>query len=175
MSRYLTHLKRLQDPEEPVARFLDRARRLGPKLGPVLLQLPPNLRADQEALATVLALLTPAVRTAVEPRHESWFDDATRATLADHGAALCLVDRRNRMSPIWRTADWTYVRFHEGIAKPRPCYGRDHLATWVRRLAKEWGPRADIYVYFNNDGEACAPRDAKTLVGLAEREGLKTA
>jgi uncharacterized protein YecE (DUF72 family) len=172
MSRYLTHLKRLNDPEEPVSRFLERARELGPKLGPVLLQLPPNLEADHKALARTLGLLTSSVRTAVEFRHDSWFDDTTRQILSDHGAALCIADSLSRRSPVWRTADWTYVRFHEGEDMPHPCYRSEQLEGWARLLREQWGPDATSYAYFNNDGRACALRDAVVLAGFARAEGL---
>lgn len=96
MSRYLTHIKRLRDPEEPVARFLGRATALGDRLGPVLLQLPPNLRADVEALDATLRLFPEQVRVAVEPRHPSWWTDATRTVLERRRAALVWADRLGR-------------------------------------------------------------------------------
>jgi len=96
-----------------------------------------------------------------------------RAILVDRGAALALTDRRGPRTPIWRTADWTFVRFHEGRARPRPAYGRAALATWARRLASEWAPDEDIYAYFNNDHLACAPRDAARFARLCERAGLE--
>jgi len=172
-SRFLTHIRRLREPEEPVALLLERARALGPKLGPVLLQLPPNLRADLERLDATLAAFGGRVRVAVEFRHESWFTGEARALLESHGAALCLADRRGVASPLWRTADWGFLRFHEGRARPRPCYGRDARERWAGRLAELWGPRADCYVYFNNDGCACALRDARLFAGAAERAGLE--
>ena len=171
-SRYLTHVRRLRDPEEPVRRFLERAAHLGGKLGPVLLQLPPTLRADLDALARTLACFPAGVRVAVEPRHPSWFSDETRALLGERGAALCLADSPRRPSPVWRTADWTYVRFHQGSARPHPCYGRAALAAWARRLAEGWGPQATLYVFFNNDPGACAVRDARWLALAAARAGL---
>ncbi|MFL6243623.1 MAG: DUF72 domain-containing protein, partial [Acidimicrobiia bacterium] len=122
-SRYLTHIKRLGDPAEPVARMLDHAGGLGRKLGPVLLQLPPNLRADLARLADTLARFPERVLVAFEPRHESWFTDDVYKLLEQHNAALCLTDRARRKGPVVRTADWYFLRFHEGLARPRPCYG----------------------------------------------------
>lgn len=174
VSRYLTHVKRLKDAEEPVKRFLDHAAPLGAKLGPLLVQLPPNLAADVARLDAVLALFGDR-RVAVEFRHDTWFTDEVRSVLESHGAALCLADRRSRtVSPLWRTAEWGYVRFHEGTASPRPCYGRAALDGWARRLAETWGPDADVYVFFNNDPRACAVRDAATFARLAEGAGLAT-
>lgn len=171
MSRYLTHLKRLQEPAQPVATFLERALRLGPKLGPVLLQLPPTLSVDLAALSETLALLSP-VRVAVEFRHDSWHTDDVHQVLADHGAAWCLADSRSRTTPFRRTAGWTYLRFHDGAGWPDPCYDEHQLAEWAGRLAGEWGPDARIYAYFNNDGRGCAPRDAVTFARLCSERGL---
>jgi uncharacterized protein YecE (DUF72 family) len=173
VSRYLTHIKRLRDPSEPVGRFLDRVGGLGPKLGPVLLQLPPTLQADVQALAAVLALFPADVRVAIEFRHASWFVPPVRALLERHGAALCLADRRGVRTPIWRTTDWTYLRLHEGRAHPSPCYGRAALRGWADRLAGEWGPEEDVFVYFNNDPRACAPRDAARFGLAVARRGLR--
>lgn len=173
MSRYLTHIKRLAEPEEPVRRFLDRAAGLGEKLGPVLLQLPPTLQRDRQLLTRTLARFPAEVRVAVEFRHETWFTDDVRALLTDHGAALCLADRRGAVTPVWRTAPWTYLRFHEGRAVPWPCYGRRALGTWAHRLSDGWGAGAEAWVFFNNDPAGCAIRDARVFAHLAARLGLE--
>ncbi len=171
-SRYLTHVKRLHDPEEPVRRLLDHAEHLGATLGPVLLQLPPNLRAEAELLDRCLRAFPKHVRVAVEPRHDSWWSDEIRALLDAHSAALCLADRGNRISPLWRTAPWGYLRFHHGAASPPPSYGDRALATWASRLHDLFGPEADVYVYFNNDQGAAAVRDAARFARAAEHAGL---
>ncbi len=171
-SRYLTHIKRLKDPTEPVHRFMERAAHLGTKLGPVLLQLPPTLRYDLGALDETLQLFPSSVRVAVEFRHDSWFTDDTYSLLGERNSALCLADSPHRRTPVYRTADWGYIRFHEGKAAPRPCYGRRALDTWARRIADLWDDRADVYAFFNNDPEGCAVRDARVFAGAAERAGL---
>jgi uncharacterized protein YecE (DUF72 family) len=173
VSRFLTHIKRLAEPAEPVDRFLARAAGLGAKFGPALIQLPPQLHADVERLRAALDEFPADIRVAVEFRHQSWFTDEVRAVLADRGVALCLADRRGPRTPIWRTADWTYLRFHKGRARPRPCFGRAALATWARRLADGWAPDEDVFVYFNNDHRACAPRDAARFAGQCVRVGLR--
>jgi uncharacterized protein YecE (DUF72 family) len=173
VSRYLTHIKRLRAPAEPVARFVGRVGGLGPKLGPVLLQLPPQLRCDRDRLAATLDRFPPEFRVAVEFRHESWFRDEIRRLLVDRGAALCLADRRGVLGETWRTTDWTYLRFHEGRARPRPSYGRAALAAWAGRLAAGWSPAEDCFVYFNNDHRAAAPRDAARFARLVARVGLQ--
>jgi uncharacterized protein YecE (DUF72 family) len=173
-SRYLTHVKRLATPAEPVTRLLERAAHLGPKLGPVLLQLPPTLAADPARLDETLAAFAaarPGVRVAVEFRHPTWFDSGTRSLLEARGAALCLVDGPRLDTPVWRTAPWGYVRFHEGDGRPRPCYRRERLARWAERLAEQWAGDEDVYVYFNNDGSGCAVRDAVRFAAAVARCG----
>jgi uncharacterized protein YecE (DUF72 family) len=173
MSRYLTHIRRLRDPAEPVARFLDHAAGLGAKLGPVLIQLPPTLRADPEALDAVLARFPSRVRVAVEPRHESWWTSAVRDVLSARGAALCWADRGGRpITPTWRTADFGYLRLHEGRARPRPRYGSRALRSWAERVADTYDHREDVFAYFNNDGGAAAIVDAVAFAKGAAKLGL---
>jgi uncharacterized protein YecE (DUF72 family) len=171
-SRYLTHVRRLRDPVEPVGRLLEGADRLGPKLGPILLQLPPTMRIDVDRLDTALAAFPGTLRVAVEVRHPSWFVSETMAVLRAHGAVLCIADVASRQSPIERTADWSYVRLHRGRASPPPCYGRRAIAAWAHRLAGLAGEDREAFVYFNNDPGSCAPRDAASLAAACRRLGL---
>ena len=173
VSRYLTHVRRLRDPQEPVERFVDRVTGLAAKLGPVLLQLPPTLRSDPGRLADVLDRFPSSVRVAVEFRHESWFGDRIRGLLEERSVALCLADRGGVLGPVWRTAPWTYVRLHEGRARPRPCYGVAALASWARRIATSWAADDDAWVYFNNDPRACAVANAVEFARACGREGLE--
>jgi uncharacterized protein YecE (DUF72 family) len=178
-SRYLTHVRRLRDPAEPVARLLGAAAGLGPKPGPVLLQLPPTLKADPEALEQCLREFRTAaaageeqLRVAVEPRHETWWTEEIRQLLTAHDAALCWADRHGRpITPLWRTASWGYLRFHEGTAAPRPRYGERALRSWVERVSETWPDEADVYVYFNNDQGGAAVINSAQFAGLAGRAG----
>lgn len=172
MSQYLTHMKRLRDPAAPVALFVERIAMLGGKLGPVLLQLPPRMAADPERLGDALEQFPTHVRLAVEFRAESWFQDRVRAVLEQRGAALCLADSPQLKVPPWRTADWGFVRFHQGDGMPFPCYAEKTLATWAETIASLWRSEADVFCYFNNDARACAVRDAITFAGVARRTGL---
>jgi uncharacterized protein YecE (DUF72 family) len=177
-SRYLTHIRRLREPDEPVSRLVDRAAGLGRRLGPFLLQLPPTLRAAPDALDACLRAFPSRARVTVEARHESWWSDEVRAVLDRRGAALCWADRRGRpVAPTWRTAGWGYVRLHEGAASPRPSYGRAALATWLDRIDDAWpgARRADVFVFFNNDHGGAAVRNARTLVRMARRRGFSLA
>ena len=172
MSRFLTHLKRLRDPEEPVHRFMENARGLGSKLGPVLFQLPPRFGADLPRLETALALMPRSVRVAVEFRDESWFTEETRSLLERRGVALCLADTPRRKQPAWRTAAWGFVRFHEGRGSQPPGYEREVLRRWVDRIAELYPSGEDVYVYFNNDARGYAIRDAVVFAELASAAGL---
>jgi len=171
-SRYLTHVRRLREPAEPVARLMAAAGGLGGKLGPILLQLPPTLPADLGLLARCLACFPEGVRVAVEPRHQSWWTTDLRAVLREHDAALCWADRRGRpITPLWRTTDWVYLRMHEGAASPWPEYGIAALRTWAGRIAAATENGDDAYVYFNNDPGGAAVRNARRFTGLPERVG----
>jgi uncharacterized protein YecE (DUF72 family) len=171
-SRYLTHVRRLRDPAEPVKRLLDAAAGLGDRLGPVLLQLPPDLRADAPLLAECLRQFPEAVRVAVEPRHESWWTDEVRDVLAAADAALCWADRGgSALTPLWRTAGWGYLRLHEGDGAPWPSYRAATLGTWAERIAAAWADGTDVYVYFNNDQHGAAPRDAARFAAAVAARG----
>jgi uncharacterized protein YecE (DUF72 family) len=183
-SRYLTHIRRLRDPAEPVERLLTAAIGLGDRLGPLLVQLPPTMQAapallDQtlhefSAAAHKLAVGDP--RVCVEVRHPSWETREVQAILARHNAALCWSDRSGRpLGPLWRTADWGYLRLHEGAASPWPRYGRQALRSWLGRVAEKWPPEADMFAYFNNDQHAAAPADGAALAAAAERAGWPVA
>jgi uncharacterized protein YecE (DUF72 family) len=181
-SRYLTHVRRLRDPAEPVERLLGAAAGLGDRLGPVLLQLPPDFRANPGALDRCLAEFSRVaaarelrVRVAVELRHDSWWTDELRELLARHGAALSWADRLGRpLAPLWRTADWGYLRMHEGASQPWPRYGRQALRSWVARLAETWPDGADVFVYFNNDQGGAAVHDADAFASIARQAGRTT-
>lgn len=109
----------------------------------------------------------------MELRHDSWFVDDTRALLTERGAALCLADSPRRTTPLWRTADWGYLRLDEGRSAPHPCYGRHALTSWAERLALRWREDEDVYVFFNNDPQACAVRDAQVFARAARKAGLR--
>ncbi|MGW3540581.1 DUF72 domain-containing protein [Nocardia niigatensis] len=171
-SRVITHYRRLGDVEVPVEKMIDAARGLGDRLGPILIQLPPTLAAAPDRLDSVLGLFPAGLRVAVEPRHDSWWDDRVRAVLEAHNAALCWADRLGKpITPLWRTADWGYVRFHEGPGRSAPRYPERVLGEWVRRIEDAWDPALDGYVYFNNDAGGAAVRDAIRFGALAAAAG----
>jgi uncharacterized protein YecE (DUF72 family) len=166
-SRYLTHIKRLTDMEQGVARLLERLEPLTatPKMGPMLWQLPGNFRRDDERLAFALEHL-PAGRHAFEFRHESWFADDVLAALRAHGVALVIGDHPERP---WQshelTADFSLVRLHYGHGGRRGNYSATELDEWARELM-QLARRAEVFAYLNNDWEGFAVRNAQ---GLQER------
>jgi uncharacterized protein YecE (DUF72 family) len=164
-SRYLTHVKRLTDLDQGLARFYERIEPLvrTPKLGPVLWQLPPTFRRDDERLAGALDRL-PAGRHAFEFRHASWFVPETYDLLRAAGAALVIGDRPevHPFQPLELTADFTFVRFHAGTRGRRGNYSESELETWAERIER-WRRRVDVYAYFNNDWEGFAVRNGLWL------------
>ncbi len=183
-SRFITHVRRLADPAEPVARLMNAAGGLGTKLGPVLLQLPPSMRADAGRLAACLdsfaasagpdAAASGPVRVAVEPRHPSWWTPAIRDLLAERDVALCWADQLGRpVTPLWRTASWGYLRFHQGAASPWPRYGRQSLRSWLDRITASWPGDEPVYAYFNNDPGGAAVTDSIAFAQLAMRAGVR--
>jgi uncharacterized protein YecE (DUF72 family) len=174
-SRFLTHIKRLREPRESVEILLEGARRLGPHLGPILVQLPPDMEVAPDAIEATLAAFPSDVRVTVEPRNRSWFVPEVRDILRRHRAALCWADRRGPRTPTdpeWATADWGYVRFHTGLSSPRGCYGERSLAHWLERIRTAWPDDRDSFLYWNNDFRGCAPHDAGLFAALAREAGV---
>jgi uncharacterized protein YecE (DUF72 family) len=163
-SRYLTHVKRLTNMGEGLARFYERIEPLieAGRLGPVLWQLPESFHRDDERLAGALALL-PAARHAFEFRHASWFVPEVYALLREHNVALVIGDHPDRPFQAHEaTADWRYVRFHHGTRGRRGNYSQSELEEWAERL-HSWRTQTELFVYFNNDWEVFAPRNAASL------------
>lgn len=162
-SRYLTHVKRLSNMREGLARFYERIEPLieSNRLACVLWQLPETFHRDEGRLAGALAAL-PQGRHAFEFRHPSWFAPETYALLREHSAALVVGDHPDRPFQTYEaTADWRYVRFHYGSRGRRGNYSQRELQEWAERL-RRWRAR-ELYIYFNNDWEMFAPRNAAVL------------
>lgn len=167
-SRYLTHNKKLTDPEEPLRRFFERARKLREKLGPVLYQLPPHWKANLERLATFLAILPKRVRHVIEFREPSWYSEPVLSALENHNVALCLHDMPRSAPERRSVGPFLYVRFHGFDAKYGGRYSDAHLVDWADWLTQRLEEGRDVYAYFNNDVGGHAPRDALRLRRLLE-------
>jgi uncharacterized protein YecE (DUF72 family) len=171
-SRYITHVRRMREAKDSVDLFWSRAARLGPKLGPILFQFPPNLKADVPVLAEFLAILPRSMRPAFEFREPSWWRDDVFELLDRAGGAWVLADRPGARVREIVTGGWSYIRFHQG-RPAHPGYTRQKLRAWADRIAGLAVPEA--FVFFNNDPLAAAPRDALVLEELLAERGMEVA
>jgi len=168
VSRFITHIKRLRNTEEAVDNFVTRARILGGKLGPLLYQLPPNMHRNDEVLESFLTTLPQGMKHVVEFRHESWLDEKVFEILRRYNVGLCVFDMPSFTCPLVVTADFAYVRFHGSTGLYSSCYSDEELADWAKRLANLAASLKEVYIYFNNDAEAFAVRNAITLRAFLE-------
>jgi uncharacterized protein YecE (DUF72 family) len=168
-SRYLTHVKRLRELGPGFDRFAERIEPLvdSRKLGPVLWQLPPNFHRDDDRLTEALERL-PRLDHAIEFRHPSWFADDVYRLLRRHRVALVIGDEPERPFQTHElTTDWTFVRFHRGSRGRRGNYSDRELEEWARRI-RGWNVNR-AFLYFNNDWEAFAVRNAERLRSLLSK------
>jgi uncharacterized protein YecE (DUF72 family) len=174
-SRYLTHIKRLLDIGDGIARFYDPIEplRQAGRLGPVLWQLPENFHRDDARLAGLLDRLPPGRHT-IEFRHSSWFAPDVMAALRAHNVALTIGDHPKRPFQSYEaTADWRFIRFHYGARGRVGNYSATELAEWAERI-RPWQADGDLYIYFNNDWNSFAPANAALLrrrLGSAAQRG----
>ena len=168
-SRFLTHMKKLNEPREPLRRFFTRARHLRRALGPVLYQLPPRWPLNLERLETFLRCLPRGVRQAIEFREPSWYDGRVFALLDRYRVALCLHDMRGSESGMRAVGPFVYVRFH-GVQKYSGSYAGAALERWAAWLAERACSGHAVYAYFNNDTGGHAPRDAARLRDRIRRQ-----
>jgi uncharacterized protein YecE (DUF72 family) len=143
--RQITHMRRLVNVGEMVARLTKRVAVLGDRLGPILFGLPETLRKDLGVLEAFLAVLPTKLRAAVEFRDRSWFDDRVYDVLSRHDAALCVADSEELQTPLVTTASWGYLRLR------RQGYSRAALRRWAKRLRAE--PYDEAYVFFKHESE----------------------
>lgn len=162
-SRYITHMKKLKDPDEPVATLLDRVAKLGRTLGPILFQLPPRWRVNVERLDGFLRTLPNEHRYAFEFRDPSWFDQRVYDLLAGHGAAFCIYDLDRNLSPTEVTADFVYIRLHGPEGAYRGSYDERALSGWADAIASWADQGKAVYCYFDNDEAGYAPQNAGRL------------
>jgi uncharacterized protein YecE (DUF72 family) len=154
----ITHDARLKNCAERVQQFLDAAATLGPKLGALLFQLPPNLKKDVALLEAFLETFPPHVRAAFEFRHESWFDDAVYDRLRAKGMALCIADSEKLSTPLVRTGRFGYYRLRDEGYTP------EHIARWADTIRQDAAEGRDVFVYFKHEEEGKGPEFARLLL-----------
>ena len=168
-SRYLTHMKKLKDPEEGISRFFERAEVLGKKLGPILFQLPPRWKANPERLDVFIRALPTRHRSAFELRDRRWLVEDVYRVLRKHNAAYCIYEIAGFRSPTVITADFTYVRLHGPEEHAyRGSYHRETLKGWAKQILQWRGTMKAVYVYFDNDQAAYAVHNALELKRLVK-------
>ena len=167
-SRYLTHLKRLREPQDPLDRLWSRATRLGEHLGPMLYQLPPHWNRDLPRLQAFLDALPRHRLHAIEFRDRSWYHPDVFAALVDAGVALCLHDMPGSATKPEPIGPFVYVRFHGAAGKYRGGYSGQALQAWSERLRNWAADGRRSFVYFNNDVGGHAPEDARRLREIAD-------
>ena len=167
-SRYLTHMKKLKDPAEPIERLFSRMRTLGRHLGPVLYQLPPGFKVDLDRLRQFLEQLPRDARHVLEFRDPSWYVDPVYTMMERHRIALCLHDMRGSATARLRIGPLVYVRFHGPSGQYHGGYPDDRLESWAEWLGHQRSEGIAVYAYFNNDVGGHAPRDAVRLRRMLE-------
>lgn len=171
-SRFITHMKKLNEPQQSTARFFENLQALEEKLGPVLFQLPPTLKVSMHKLEDFLRALPAYYRYTFEFRHPSWYHPAVLELLRRYGIAFCIYELAGHMSPLEVTAAFAYVRLHGPDGKYAGSYSEGALNWWADK-AVEWQAQGlDVFIYFDNDQLGYAAFNAKRLQELVwERNG----
>ncbi len=170
-SRYMSHVKKLKDPGEPVSTFVGRVGLLGDKLGPILFQLPPRWHSNTERLQSFLRELPGDLKYSFEFRDSDWFNAETEQALRDAGAAFCIYDLDGTEAPHTVTADFTYVRLHGPDGAYQGKYDDEALSRWAREFA-DWSKQGtEVFCYFDNDENGYAAVNALRLQELVRESG----
>jgi uncharacterized protein YecE (DUF72 family) len=163
-SRYVSHIKRLAVEQASIDLVVDPALMLGNKLGPILFQFQANFHLDFERLERFLDMLPADLRFTLEFRHESWLVAPVCELLRARRIALCIPDHPKMPKSFELTSDFTYIRMH--LPRHGLGYGRKALEPWAERVLDWRAAGIDVFVYFNNDIEGHAVKDAESLKSL---------
>ena len=169
-SRYITHMKKLKDPEDSVSTFIERISRLGNKLGPILFQLPPNWHFNAERLEVFLHTLNRKFRYAFEFRDHSWLNETCFDLLSRHDAALCIYELDGFISPKTITSDFVYVRLHGPAGAYQGNYDTRTLKCWAREISDWSSQDKDVFCYFDNDQLGYAAHNAQQLQTMLDSD-----
>jgi uncharacterized protein YecE (DUF72 family) len=165
-SRYITHMKKLKDPKEPLKILIQNSRGLGKKLGPVLFQMPPGWKINYERLEAFIKALPRKLRFTFEFRNITWYDDRVYDLLQRNNCAFCMYELNGHQSPQVVTADFVYVRLHGPGAKYQGSYTDSTLKTWATQIKSWQRAGKDVYIYFDNDQAGYAAFNAVRLKEL---------
>lgn len=175
-SRYLTHLRRLNDTGPGLRKYFSRIKPLADRTGPILWQLPPNFIKNDEMMQRLdrfLKKLPPHYQHAVEFRHPSWMDEQTFDLLREHKAANVWLSSLRMPADYTVTADFVYLRFHGLQGGAYHDYTKDELAPWAKQLARAASKGIPAYVYFNNDLNTRAPLNAEALMKMLGKHAVR--
>ncbi len=175
VNRFLTHMKKLREPKEPLRNFVTRMRGLGKHLGPLLYQLPPHWNCNPQRFREFLDALPPDLIHVFEFRHQSWVNDEVFAALEAYGASLCVHDMAGIEIPRVAMGRVAYVRFHGTLPLYAGCYSQQMLRSWAQWLNEQVVAGRSAFAYFNNDSEAHAVFDALKLLRALAQGGLSAA
>lgn len=169
-SRYITHMKKLKDPDEALRNFLERISEPGDTLGPILFQLPPKWNVNPQRLRSFLEKLPQEHRFVFEFRDASWFDEKVYEILAAKNAAFCIYELSGKPSPRKVTADWVYVRLHGPGEAYQGKYESESLAGWMGAFSTWMRQGKDVFCYFDNDQAGYAVQNAFALQSMSKDE-----
>ncbi len=164
--RYITHMKKLKDPEHPLEKFLQRVHGLKEKTGPVLFQLPPRWTCNAERLKNFLDILPRQGQYAFEFRDSSWWNEDIRHLLEANNAAFCIYELAGIQSPRWITADFVYIRLHGPDEAYQGFYDKQTLSGWAGAVSAWMRQGRSVYCYFDNDQNGYAPQNASMLKNM---------
>jgi uncharacterized protein YecE (DUF72 family) len=169
-SRYITHNRKLKDPKATFARFMEVVEAFGSKLGPILFQLPPGWKINEERLAEFLAALPPKHRYAFEFRNASWHTPAVYALLRQYNAAFCIFELNGFLSEVETTADFAYIRLHGPGNAYQGDYSNSALRIWASRIESWIAQKREVFLYFDNDQAGFAAKNALELKMLLQAD-----
>jgi uncharacterized protein YecE (DUF72 family) len=168
-SRYITHQKKLKDPEDTTKRFFENVRYLKEKLGPILFQLPPTWKKNTERLEDFLRVLPKKFQYVFEFRNSTWYDEDIYSLLKKYNCAFCIYEIGGHMAPAKVTADFVYVRLHGPGNKYQGSYSQEQLAQWAKQC-RDWQQQGiDVFVFFDNDEQGYAAFNAQTLQEIMDK------
>jgi uncharacterized protein YecE (DUF72 family) len=169
VNRFITHMKKLLDCDEPLESFIALVRPLGPALGPLLYQLPPSLHKDLPRLERFLVRLPGDLEQVVEFRHKSWYDEDVLQLLDRFGVGFVSHDLKGLVSPRWASGRTAYVRFHGAAGKYWGRYPDEALIEWTDWIVAQARRGCSVWCYFNNDIHGHALEDARTLRSMVRQ------